>query len=190
MADQTAERKMEAYLGSLRQRLRGMDRENAREIEVELRTHIKDKASANGAMTSSSVEAALTALGSPDEIAREYLSGYMKSRRRVLGGLFRRAGLSIAGLTVLLGLITGYFTGALLILCAILKPFHPHAAGLWLLGDDEFSLRLGFGNPPGNGKDLLGWWIVPVGFAIGCVLVTLTTRFALWCTGQYRKSLA
>ena len=39
------------------------------------------------------------------------------------------------------------------------------------------SLRLGFGSAPPGGRELLGWWIVPIGLVVGCGLVMLTTRF-------------
>jgi hypothetical protein len=73
-----------------------------------------------------------------------------------------------------------------------LKTIHPQSGGLWAFpngADTEFSLRLGFGTPPPGGRDLLGWWIVPVGLIVGCGLVILTTRLALWCARQYRQSL-
>lgn len=195
MGDQAAQQKIEAYLARLRHRLRGMNREDVREIEEELRTHIKEKATASEPMTATSVDAALISLGSPDELAREYLTDYWmiqaevsRSPWRVLDSMFRWASLSAIGFVVLLGSVLGYFVGAAFILCAALKPLHPQAAGLWLFANGQLSLRMGFGNPPTDGRDLLGWWIVPIGFTLGCGLVTITTRFALWCARQFRKS--
>jgi hypothetical protein len=113
---------------------------------------------------------------------------------RILDSLFRWASLSVAGFFVLISSALGYFFGAVFILVAILKPFHPQTAGLWLLhdstGDPEFSFRMGFSSTPPDGRDLLGWWIVPLGILAGCALVTLTTRSALWCARQYRKARA
>jgi hypothetical protein len=194
-----ARQKMDAYLGRLRQRLRGMHREDVQEIVAELRSHILDKAAASGEVTQASVEAALAQLGSPEELASQYMTDHLLARAevsrspvRILESLFRWASLSVAGFLVLLGSIVGYFLGGAFILCAALKPFHPESAGLWRIphgpDDLEFSLRLGFGNPPVGGRELLGWWIVPVGFGVGCWLVILTTRVALWCAGRYRKS--
>lgn len=111
----------------------------------------------------------------------------------MLDGLFRWATLSFAGFCVLLGSVFGYFFGVVFILVAVFKVIHPQTAGLWLLpdgaGDSEFSFRMGFGSVPA-GRDLLGWWIVPLGLLAGCALITMTTRFALWCVRQYRKSNA
>jgi hypothetical protein len=126
-----------------------------------------------------------------DLLARAVVS---RSPLRIVQSLFRWASLSIAGLVVLLCSIVGYFLGAVFIVVAALKPFHPGTAGLWRLpsraDDFELSVRLGFGSAPGSGRELLGWWIVPIGLGAGCALVMLTTRFAIWCVRQYRKSRA
>jgi hypothetical protein len=107
---------------------------------------------------------------------------------QILKSLFRWA--SLAGFLVLLGSLAGYFLGIVFVLCALLKPFHPRTAGLWVIpdgvGDFTISVRLGFGNPPA-GREVLGWWIVPLGLIAGCGLVMLTTRFAVWCVRRYRR---
>jgi Protein of unknown function (DUF1700) len=194
-----AQQKMEAYLGRLRQRLRGMNDEDAREIVEELRSHIREKAAASGQMTAAGVEAALAALGSPEELASQYLTDDLLARAevsrsplRILESLFRWASLSVAGFLVLLTSIVGYFLGVVFVLVAAFKSFHQRTAGLWVLpnGADDFniSVRLGFGSAPLEGREVLGWWIIPLGLALGCALVMLTTRFAIWCVRQYRKS--
>jgi hypothetical protein len=205
MADDApdAQQRMEAYLGTLRRRLRGMNDDDAREILEELRSHIRDKASASGPagspMTAAEVDRALAALGSPEELASQYMTDDLLARAevsrspvRILESLFRWASLSAAGFLLLLTSIVGYFLGVVFILVAALKAFHPRTAGLWVLpnGADDFeiSIRLGFGSAPLEGREVLGWWIIPIGLAVGCALVMLTTRFAIWCGRQYRKS--
>lgn len=190
-----AQQKIEAYLTRLRARLRGLNRDDVREIVEELHSHILDKAAAGGEVTPAGVDAALAALGSPEELASQYATDALLARAevsrsplRVLDSLFRWASLSVAGFFVLLSSIVGYFLGVVFMLCAVLKPFHPRTAGLWVFPDGTTSLRMGFGGAPLVGRDVLGWWIVPVGLGVGCGLVTLTTRFALWCAREYRKS--
>ena len=189
--------KMEVYLSKLSARLRGIGNEQSREIVEELRSHIVEKATVNGELTG--VDAALEALGRPEELAEEYLTDAALARAevsrsplRILAGLFRWASLSVAGFFVLLGSLLGYFVGLALVLCAVLKPIHPQSAGLWSFRDSSgglnLSLRLGFGSPPAGGHDVLGWWIVPIGWVAGWGLVVLTTRFAIWCARLYRKS--
>ena len=191
--------RIDAYLGRLRRRLRGMNDEDVRDIVEELRGHITDKASANGEVTAARVDAALMALGSPEELASQYMTDELLSRAAVsrspvhiLESLFRWASLSVAGFLVLLSSIVGYFLGGAFMWCGVLKIIHPATAGLWAFrdstGDREISLRLGFGSVPAGGRDIVGWWIVPTGLVVGCGLVILTTRFALWCARQYRRS--
>ena len=194
-----AQQRIDAYLGKLRRRLRGMNDEDVRDIVEELRGHITDNASASGELTTATVEATLAALGSPEELASQYMTYELLSRAavsrspiRILESLFRWASLSIAGFFVLLSSIVGYFLGGAFMLCGVLKIIHPATAGLWAFrsstGDLVISLRMGFGSPPLDGRDILGWWAVPVGLVVGCGLVMLTTRFALWCALECRRA--
>jgi hypothetical protein len=199
-AQHDAQKTIEAYLSRLRQRLRGLNDEDAREIIQELRSHIMDKSAADGPISTASVDAALTGLGDPEELASQYTTDNLLARAevsrsplRILKSLFHWASLSIAGFFVLLGSFLGYFFGVVLMLVAALKLIHPHTAGLWIVpnsnDDFELSFRLGFGSVPGAGRDLLGWWIVPIGWIAGGALVMLTTYIAIWFVRQYRKSL-
>ncbi len=196
-----AQQGIETYLGRLRGRLRGINDAEAHEIVAELRSHIMDKAAAGGEISAAGVDAALAALGSPEELASQFMTDTLLARAEVsrspvqiLKSLFRWASLSVAGFFVLLGSILGYFCGVVFMLVAVAKLFHPRTAGLWTYrdstGDLALSFRLGFGNVPGAGKDLLGWWIVPIGWLAGCGLVMLTTYIAVWFVRRYRKSRA
>jgi hypothetical protein len=192
---------MEAYLGKLRSRLRGVNDAEVQEIVEELRSHIMEKAGPAAEMTCPGVDAALAALGPPEELAGQYLTDHLlaqaeisRSPWRILKSLFRWASLSVAGFFVLLGSIVGYFSGGVLALVAVMKLIHPKTAGLWILqqsdGDLLFSFRLGFEGPPEGYRDVLGRWIIPVGWLAGCGLVMLTTYVAIWFVRRYRKTLA
>jgi hypothetical protein len=197
-----AKQKIETYLAKLRAQLRGFNEQQVAEIVAELRSHIIDKlAIAGDAVTPAQVDSILAVLGTAEALANQYITDNLLARAEVsrspldiLDSLFRWASLSVAGFFVLISSVMGYFFGAVFILVAILKPFHPQTAGLWLLhdstGDPELSFRMGFGSAPLGGRDLFGWWIVPLGILAGCALVTLTTRSALWCARRYRKSRA
>jgi hypothetical protein len=178
MTTSDAAEQIEAYLDKLRSRLRGVNPAEVRDIVEELRSHILEKELGSRYLTDSllvRVEAS-------------------RSPLRLLQNLSRWASLSLAGIFVLLGSVVGYFVGGAFILVALCKPFHPQNAGLWTyrdaVGDLGISVRLGYGNAPAVGRDLLGWWIVPVGLLVGCGLVMLTTHCALWCVRIYRKSRA
>jgi hypothetical protein len=193
------QQRIEEYLVKLRMLLRGMNDDDVHEIVLELRAHITDKATASGEVTAAKVDSALASLGSPEELANQYLADALLSRAqisrspvRILEGLFRWASLSVAGFFVMLGSIAGYFLGGAFMLSALLKVLHPHTAGLWAYrevdGDIGLSVRMGFGSPPVGGRDVLGWWVLPIGLLVGCGLMVLTTRLALWCARQYRRS--
>ncbi len=198
--EEDAQQKIDGYLNRLRAGLRGLSPEEIREIVEELRSHILDKAAAHGEVTTPEVDAALAALGSPDELASEYVTDAVLARAevtrspvRIVKSLFRWGTLSIAGFFVLLVSLIGYGAGISFFLVGLLKPFHPDTAGLWIWrnsGDITYSVRLGFATPPAGATELLGWWITPVGLSLGFGLVMLTTHFALWCVRQYRRSRA
>jgi hypothetical protein len=194
-----AQKEIDSYLAHLRGLLRGLDRNDIQEILEELRSHILDKTATGGETTVAGIDAALAALGSPEQLAGEYVTENLLARAeisrspwRVLHILFRWATLSVAGFFVLLTSLFWYFVGICFWLCAASKPFHPHTAGLWLIpsgaGANEISLRLGFTNAPMSGHEVLGWWIMPLGLIGGGGLIILTTRLALWCARQYSRS--
>src|SRR5215470_1593991 len=90
-----AQQRIDAYLGRLRRRLRGMNDEDVREIVEGLRGHITEKANANREVTAATVDAALMTLGSPEELASQYLTGELsqatvsRSPVHTLKSLFR-----------------------------------------------------------------------------------------------------
>ena len=177
----------EEYLRTLRRRLRGFD--DVDDIVDEIRSHIVEKIESGA-----TIDDVLARLGTADDLGSRYIADAVLARAevsrtpiRVLEALFRWATFSAAGILVLIATLIGYLVGGSLLLCAILKPFHPQTAGLWQI-PDGVSLRLGFGTPPPGSVDLLGWWIVPIGLIVGVAAIALTTRFALVCVRAYRAS--
>ena len=103
-----ARHRIDAYLTKLRSRLRGVDEQDIRDIVEELRSHIIDKTEMAAEDRSvDKVGETLDALGSPEQLAAEYLTDNLLARAEVsrspahvLGVLFRLASLSIAGFLV------------------------------------------------------------------------------------------
>ncbi len=187
---------IDAYLKVLRKRLRGLSEQVSDDVVKEIRSHILDKASMEGQLTEGSVASVLADLGSPEELASQYVTDELLARAQVtrspwlvVRSLFRWASLSFVGLCILTFSVLGYFLAGSFALCAMLKPIHPQTAGLWLLPSPEddysFSLRLGFSSPPAHGRELLGWWIVPIGLAFAMGLVLLTFHFGLWSIRKF-----
>jgi hypothetical protein len=196
-----AQRDIDAYLAELRKRLRPLAAPDAQEIIDEIRSHILDKTAASGVMNPDTVAATLTALGRPEDLADNYLTNALLQRAQVsrspfpiLRALFRWAGLSFAGSVTLVLSLVGYVLGGAFFLCALLKPFHPQSAGLWLLPDpldpSSMSLRLGFSGPPPGARELLGWWIVPLGLFAGALLVLVTILLGSWSIRAFWKPRA
>jgi membrane protease YdiL (CAAX protease family) len=77
-------------------------------------------------------------------------------------------------------LAAAYALSGCLLLAALHKPFVPDQVGLWHFAD-EFSLHLGFGSSvvSPHAVELLGWWVIPLGFLFGGVGVFATNRLAI-----------
>ena len=189
---------IDAYLKVLRKHLRPLSDQDAREVVEEIRSHILDKSAAAGDITTASVASTLSALGRPEDLASQYVTDDLLTRAQttrspwlLVRSLFRRATLSVAGFFALIGVLCGYCVAGAFFLCALLKPFYPQTAGLWLLPDTDISLSLRLGSagpPPVDGRELLGWWIVPLGLTLGVCLVLLTFRFGLWTIRKFRST--
>jgi HAAS domain-containing protein len=145
--------KIDGYLKVLRKRLRGLSDQDASDVVKEIRSHILDKAALEGEVTPSSVASALANLGSPEELASQYVTDNLMARARVSGSpwlvlqsLFRWASLSVVGLCTLMFSVLSYFLAGSFALCALLKPVHPSTAGLWLLPTRGMPIRLACGS--------------------------------------------
>jgi hypothetical protein len=195
-----AQSKIDDYLQRLRTGLRGLRPEEINDIVDELRSHIVERASSekDGSAT---VDTTLVVLGSPEALAREYLTDALLARAevsrspaRILATLFRWATLSVTGFFVFFTSVVGYGLGISLFLVGLLKPLHVGSAGLWIWPDShsvvQYSMRLGFGTPPANARELLGFWAIPVGLLLGGGLIMLTTHLVLWFVRRNRTSRA
>ena len=189
-------RRLDGYLGQVRGRLRGrLPEAEVSEIVEELRSHVRDSAGSGGELGESDVAAVLERLGSPEELARQYVTesllvqaGRSRSPWLLLRSLFRWATVSIVGFLAFLGVLTGYVLAAGFLCAALVKPFAPARVGLWR-GGDELSLHLGFVSArPSQGEELLGWWIVPLGLLLGAAAFWLTRRLARWAIRRFRRT--
>lgn len=186
-----AKRRIESYLSRLRKQLRKRSAGNWKESVTELRSHIVERATVGGEMTEASVEGVLQCLGSPEELAEQYLTDALpwdseanSARFRYTRQFSRWTRVIVTGVPVLLLATIGYLLGGVFLICALSKPFHPYSAGLWRipdLHDVTISLRLGLGSghPPAGSADLLGWWIIPIGLLSCYVLLSIATQLAL-----------
>ena len=176
---------LDTYLAQVHRHLHGLSEAEARETLAELRAHVLDRM--DGQASPSAVEAAIGALGNPREVARlnvtERVASAVEGDRSVFSVLRatgRLAGLSLHGFVVFLVSLSGYALAAALVATAIMKPFAPSRAGLWMLPADDFSFSLGIVDHAPQARELLGWWIIPIGLLAGAGLAWLTWRFGVF----------
>jgi len=109
-----AELRIDAYLNRLRRLLREVNSEVLRDTVKELRSHIIETTTARADMTVTAIDETIEDLGSPEELAAQYISAGLGSPtrdagspRRVVQRLLRWAGLIAVASSVLLGLDLG-----------------------------------------------------------------------------------
>lgn len=195
--DDKARELLERFLGKVASGLRTLPKQQVEEIIQELRSHVLD--SAGSTLTEARVTAALAALGDPGQIASQYVTQNLFERASitrspllVLQSLFHWATLSLRGFCTGVCSLLFYLMGALFIGAAVMKPFRPASVGLWSLnnGDPDnysYSLSLGIYDRPLQGHELLGWWIVPLGLLLGCMVIVMTYRFNLKAISAFRR---
>jgi uncharacterized membrane protein len=154
-----------AYLAALRSQLAPITLSEREEILREIAAHIRDAFEAG-----TPIDTVLDRLGTPSELAAEYRDGQLiRAASRSLSPLtllratLRLATKGITGILVFFCALFGYFTGGLLVIAAMVKPFAPS--------------HVGFFRPTtaGTQHDLLGWWIMPLSLFGGALLLILTT---------------
>jgi hypothetical protein len=77
----------------------------------------------------------------------------------------------------------GYAFGISWLLGAVLKFFHPDRVGLWV-GPQVWNLSMGSltlaERTREHATEVLGWWLVPIGFIVGPLTLILTTLILRW----------
>lgn len=181
--DPRTESRIESYLANLRRYLRELPPEEATDILLEIRSHIIDRAEAAGDLSDERVVQILQALGRPEEIGPLYESEAMINRARVsfspfliLRTTLRWGMRSALGFAVFLVGLFGYCLSFGLLACAILKPIVPQNVGLWLRPNGLFTFGVIFGVSHEGMRELLGWWMIPVGIVGSAVFLVVTTR--------------
>lgn len=184
---------LETYLDQVRRHLKPLPDLEVAEIIAELRGHVLDRV--DGAATPQRVEAAIQALGGARDVARinltERVAVEMEADRSpltVLRGVARLAGLSLYGAFAGLASFTGYVLAAGFVITAISKLVSRTRAGLWRWPDEQGvdHYMLGVTNQP-QGRELLGWWVVPISLALALILSWLTWRFGIFSVRYMRR---
>ena len=177
---------LKVYLRTVEEHLQSLSPEDSSEIIRELRSHVLDRV--KGDLSNATVGATLQKLGDPREIARINLR--MRVAAVTVGhptpltiarALSRLAAIGGRGFLIFIFSLSGYAFAGCWLLTALAKPFAPDRVGLWLLPDPtgDLSLSLGRIGAGAAGHDVLGWWIIPIGLAVGAICGFLTYRLDL-----------
>lgn len=183
--DQKIQTRIDTYLMNLRRCLRELPAEDVNDILREIRSHILDRAEAAGELTDERIVEILKALGRPEDIGPLYESEAMITRARasfspslILRTTLRWAMRSLVGLVVFIAGLFGYGIAAGFLISAVLKPFMPNEVGMWVY---RGGLTIGsIGGVQPGARELLGWWLIPVGIIAGALFLIATTRFLRW----------
>ncbi|MEO8431059.1 MAG: DUF1700 domain-containing protein [Acidobacteriota bacterium] len=178
--------RIDAYLMRLRRSLGELPPEEVADILQEIRGHILERAEAAGEMTDERLVAILQALGRPEDIAPLYQAEALMARARtsysptlLLRGALRWAMLSVRGFAIFLAGLVGYGIALGFLVGGFGKIVAPRQIGAWWT-PGSFSIGTTT-NPAAH--DVLGWWLVPVGLAVGAIGLVATTWLLRWALG-------
>lgn len=189
-----AEPKIDSYFARVRVALRGLPEREIDDILRELRSHVDEVAGKEG----SGVEAALQSLGDPLDLAQTYRSQNQMLRAEcsgsplvILQGLRYASGGTLGRVSATALYVLGYFGMGTLWAGALEKLLAPSRGGLWYTPGDLSSITLLVGgNPPAGGRELLGWWVVPITLVAGWGVKAVSDWIAQWWIRRYRRSTA
>ncbi len=184
-----SQKAIDDYLAALRRQLRDLMEEDMNDIVEEIRAHILDKTTAGSDL----VDQTLAALGAPRDLAARYCTEEMMRRAEAHRSGTQKARIAgrwtvsiLAGLVVVIVSAVGYFVGGVLLTAGVAKAMWPHGTGLWETHNPDGTMTLGLsggsGNTPpsGNAHDILGWWLLPIGFILGPAIIYGTYRLGRW----------
>jgi hypothetical protein len=188
---------IDIYLLRVKEKLRGVPGAQVSEILAELRSHILDSVGTpNLAASPNTVEDIIERLGPPEALAEMWTENLMtqaetsRSPWLVMRTLFRLAIKSPRAFGACLVSVIGYLAAIAFFVCAVAKPFYPERDGLWWDARSHTLVGVGFIWPGPPDRELLGWWIIPLGLLIFVLLFFSTTRFARWNIGRIKLSFA
>jgi uncharacterized membrane protein len=188
---------IESYFAALANQLSDLPQAKRDEVVRELRAHLFDRLEQIAVPTDDDCRTVLKALGSPEEIARQYRlelllnrSAWRISPWSVLRTLFRWTLTGIQGYIVFVLAVIGYTMAAAFYITALLKPFFPHNVGVFI---SEQCLNLAHFPGPPPGTEILGVYYIPVAVFVGFLFTlgtTLAIRFVARHFGKLKQKVS
>lgn len=188
---------IESYFDALSTQLSDLPPTRRDEVVRELRAHVLDRLEQITVPTDNDCRTVLTALGAPDEIARQYRvelllnrSAWRISPWKMLRTLSRWTLTGIQGYIVFVVALIGYLLGASFYITALLKPLFPRNVGVFI---SDHGLNLASFSEPPPGTEILGPYYIPVAVFLGFLFTlgtTLAIRFVVRHFGKLKQKVA
>jgi uncharacterized membrane protein len=188
---------IESYFAALSTQLSDLPQPRRDEVVRELRAHVLDRLEQITVPTDDDCRTVLKAMGTPEEISRQYRVELLLSRSawrispwRMLRTLFRWTLTGIQGYIVFVVAIVGYTMSAAFYITALLKPLFPHNVGIFV-SDQGVNLAR-FPVPPA-GVEVLGPYYIPIAVFAGFLFTLVTTlviRFVVRKFGMLKQKVA
>jgi HAAS domain-containing protein len=192
----TSNTMIESYFDALSTQLADLPPARREEVVRELRAHVLDRLEQITVPSNDDCRTVLKALGTPEEIARQYRvelllnrSAWRISPWKMLRTLSRWTLTGVQGYIVFMVAMVGYLIGACFYITALLKPFFPHNIGLYV---SEQGLNIARFPAPPPGTDLAGAYYIPIAVCAGFLftfLTTLTIRFVVRKFGRLKQKI-
>ena len=186
---------VESYFSELDSKLTDLPQAPRRDFLLELRAHVMDRLEQLATVSGDDCRTVLKALGTPEEIARQYRMELLLKRPSwkispitVLRTALRWTVAGVQGYLVFLVALIGYMFAASLYLTALLKPFFPDNVGMYV-SDKGINLA---SFPVQHGHDIMGNYYVAFAVFMGYLFTfgtTLLIRLLVRRLGALRRSI-
>ena len=191
MNTQVSNPMIDAYFSDLERKMADMPAADRQEFLRELRAHVLDRLEQAAGGTEDDYRAILKALGTPEEIARQYRverimtkSAWTLSPLSILRTTLRWSLTGFQGFAVFMIAFTGYAFAFSFYLGALLKPFYPHNVGFFV-GDHGLNMAAW---PAPQTKAVLDAYYIPITIVLG-YLFTLGTTLLIRFLVRHVRSL-
>jgi hypothetical protein len=173
---------LDRYLARLDSELARLPALERQEILRETRSHTLER---TRRAPFPAIDDVLAELGPPPDYARRFLPDAEASRSGQQGVIHRLASVAtgrLVRLPLLFVVLGGYSIAFIAFAIAVWKIVEPDGTGLWVsdLADERRSIQFVVSDPRHTGREVLGYWLVPIGigiaFAIHLLLSRLLTR--------------
>lgn len=186
---------VESYFSELDSKLTDLPQAPRCDFLLELRAHVMDRLGQLATVSDDDCRTVLKALGTPEEIARQYRMELLLKRPSwkispitVLRTALRWTVAGVQGYLVFLVALIGYMFAASLYLTALLRPFFPDNVGMYV-SDKGINLA---SFPVQHGHDIMGNYYVSFAVLMGYLFTfgtTLLIRLLVRRLGALRRSI-